>query len=1182
MFINTLNNFFSKLSRKIPLRLVIIVPFVIEIFAVVGVTGWLSFRNGQKAVDDLASQLRGEITTRIHQHLETHTTMLHRINQINVDAIHLGRLKLEDMHALEHHLWKQIQLFDTVSYVGIGTEQATYVGAQLFDSGVAFVEVSDQSTGGHLKKWETDNFANRTKLKQTLPNYNPRKRAWYLSAVKTGNPVWSQAYFSSRRTTLSVSQPIYNNQGKLLAVTIADVSVFDVSQFLRSLKIGQTGQSFIMERSGFIVGTSASEKPYRKVQTSNQLQNPLKDQNAVLSQTVSQFKQFKAIDSHDAMTRASAHYLTQHFGDLNFIKNKQNLDFIDNGKRHFLQVVPFNDKWGLDWLIVVVVPETDFMEPIEANMYYTILLCLAALMITILVGIFTGQWIIQPLVHLNTTAKALARGQWQQVIEVERQDEVGELANSFSRMTIQLQELFTTLEDKNAELQRLDELKDDFLANTSHELRTPLNGIIGIAGSLIDGSTGQLSPHTCSDLSMIVASGQRLSNLVNDILDFSKQKHEHIELQLKPVDIRKIADIVFRFCQPLVGNKDLQLANAIPNDFPLANADENRVQQILHNLVGNAIKFTERGRIEISAQFISKKAEPGEEKQENRESPSEVQLPTSNNQLLITVSDTGVGIPANKTRQIFESYEQVGDSSTSQNGGTGLGLAVTKQLVALHRGKIRVESTVGVGSRFIFTLPLSEKVDVLADNEGINVLVGAETLPFQGATSTPVPAFDTSITTTSTSQALIPLASENESDTYKILIVDDEPVNIHVLTNYLSPYHYSIIQAASGSQALKILEKGEIPDLILLDVMMPYMTGYEVTQTIRERWEANELPIILITAKNQVADLVMGLEVGANDYLVKPTSKNELIARMKTHLHVKQLHKELEEYSHTLEQKVEERTCKLQDAKKAAEDTLQQLKATQEQLVESAKMAELGNLVAGVAHEINTPVGIGVTAASRLETLTTELTLMYKAGKMKRVDLERYLKSAQQGSELTLKNLTRAAELIHSFKQVAVDQTGEQQRTFVLKNYLHEILTTLRPNFKRTQHQVVIECDEEITLSSYPGIFSQIFTNFLMNSLIHGFKNKPEGQITITAHKSEEVKNELMICYFDNGKGVPANIIKKIFEPFFTTNRQDGGSGLGLNIVYNLVTHKLKGTIQCDSVEGEGISFTILIPMIQV
>ncbi|RKZ44952.1 MAG: guanylate cyclase, partial [Gammaproteobacteria bacterium] len=700
MFINILNNFFSKLSRKIPLRLVIIVPFVIEIFAVVGVTGWLSFRNGQEAVDDLASQLRSEITTRIHQHLETHTTMLHRINQINVDAIHLGRLKLEDMQALEQHLWKQIQLFDTVSYVGMGTEQATYVGAQLFDnSGVTFVEVSDQSTGGHLKKWETDNLAHHTKLIQTLPNYNPKNRAWYLSAVKTGNPVWSQAYFSSRRTTLSVSQPIYNNQGKLLAVTIAEVNVFDVSQFLRSLKIGQTGQSFIMERSGFMVGTSASEKPYRKVQTSNQLPNPLKDQNAVSSQTVSQLKQFKAIDSHDAVTRASAHYLTQHFGDLNFIKNKQDMDFIDNGKRHFLKVVPFNDKWGLDWLIVVVVPDTDFMKHIEANMYYTILLCLAALMITIFVGILTGQWIIQPLIHLNTTAKALTKGQWQQMIRVERQDEVGELANSFSRMTTQLQELFTTLEDKNTELQRLDGLKDDFLANTSHELRTPLNGIIGIAGSLIDGSTGQLSPHTCSELSMIVASGQRLSNLVNDILDFSKQKYEQIELELKPVDMRKIADIVFRFCQPLVGQKDLQLANAIANDLPLANADENRVQQILHNLVGNAIKFTERGRIEISAQ-----------------------LPVSNNQLVIIVSDTGVGIPANKTGQIFESYEQLGDSSTSQNGGTGLGLAVTKQLVHLHEGEIWVESTVGVGSRFIFTLPISDKVDVLADKEGINVL----------------------------------------------------------------------------------------------------------------------------------------------------------------------------------------------------------------------------------------------------------------------------------------------------------------------------------------------------------------------------------------------------------------------------------------------------------------------------
>ncbi|HHB92191.1 MAG TPA: response regulator, partial [Thioploca sp.] len=981
------------------------------------------------------------------------------------------------------------------------------------------------------------------------------------------------------------------------------------------------------------------------------------------------YEHIKADESMDMLTRATNNYLIQYFGELSKIEEKQNLNFIYNGDNYFLQIVPFEDEGGLDWLIVVVVPEADFMTHIDANMYYTILLCLVALFVTILMGILTSKWIIRPLLHLNTAATALSRGEWQQqIVEAKRKDEIGELAKTFSKMAQQLQESFTTLETKNIDLQRLDKLKDEFLANTSHELRTPLNGIIGIAESLIDGVTGKLSDRTNSELSMIVASGRRLSNIINDILDFSKQKYKNIELQLEAVDIKKVADIVLRFCHPLVGNKELQLVNAVPNDLPFANADENRVQQILHNLVGNAIKFTKRGRVQISAEV----------KQDN---------------LNIIVSDTGIGIPTNKIAKIFDSFEQ------GNNKDIGLGLSISNQLVLLHKGKIWVESTLGIGSRFIFTLPISDTSLVNQSDE-----VTSKTMLASDALTSDI-------------MAEIPTGKHSNVN---IMIVDDEPINLHVLTNHLAMYKYKTIEAASGTEALDILAQGTIPDLILLDVMMPHMTGYDVTKKIRETWEINELPIVLLTAKNQVADLVTGLEMGANDYLIKPIAKSELLARIKTHLHIKQLkeetlrlaveserrltqfleampvgvyvtdadanpyyankraqnllnsdsdsktkfhsqmylantkqlypaekqpntlalqgksitvddieihqqgkripievwaspifdeqgaisyammafqditerklaelereqfntqliklNKELEDYSHTLEDKVSERTFKLKEAKQAAEKALQQLKTTQEQLIETAKMSELGNLVAGVAHEINTPVGIGVTAASRLETLTKGLINLYKNGKMKRADLDKYLDSTQQGSNLILKNLTRAADLIQSFKQVAVDQAGEQQRTFNLHEYLHEILTTLRPEFKRTQHQITVECDTSIVLSSYPGVFSQIITNFIMNSLIHGFRDKSEGHMKIVV---QQTNDELILRYSDDGRGIPVDIVGKVFDPFFTTNRQGGGSGLGMHIVYNLVTHQLNGFIQCKSIVGEGTTFIISLP----
>jgi PAS domain S-box-containing protein len=437
-------------------------------------------------------------------------------------------------------------------------------------------------------------------------------------------------------------------------------------------------------------------------------------------------------------------------------------------------------------------------------------------------------------------------------VSIEGTVETRELGEIFNSMAEQLKTSFETLEIKNKELQRLDKLKDEFLANTSHELRTPLNGIIGLAESLIDGATGKLADNTKTNLAMIVSSGKRLSHLVNDILDFSKLKQKNIELQLKPVGLREIVEVVLTLSQPLVRQKSLQLINAIGPSLPAAHADENRLQQILHNLIGNAIKFTESGRIEISANVV--------------ENLSRFENEIA---LVVTVSDTGIGIPKNKLDQIFESFEQADGSTAREYGGTGLGLAVTKQLVQLHGGDIWVQSKVGVGSQFSFTLPISaDKVETQPDQ--LSVI------------SLKLPEAPVSVETA----AAAPSATKGQ---FKILVVDDEPVNLQVIVNHLSLQHYTIVSASSGTEALALIEDGLKPDVILLDVMMPKMTGYEVTQKLRERWQADELPILLLTAKNQLADLVVGLETGANDYLTKPVSKDELLARIKTHIHIKEL-----------------------------------------------------------------------------------------------------------------------------------------------------------------------------------------------------------------------------------------------------------------------------------------------------
>ncbi|MFN6515129.1 MAG: AAA family ATPase [Nostoc sp. CreGUA01] len=282
-----------------------------------------------------------------------------------------------------------------------------------------------------------------------------------------------------------------------------------------------------------------------------------------------------------------------------------------------------------------------------------------------------------------------------------------------------------------------------------------------------------------------------------------------------------------------------------------------------------------------------------------------------------------------------------------------------------------------------------------------------------------------------------------------------------------------------------------------------------------------------------------------------------------------QLYKNLQEFNQNLEELVTKRTQELSE-------TLVNLKATQSKLVEAEKMASLGGLVAGVAHEINTPVGIGVTVASALVEHTSEFCSKYQSGGMKRSDLEKFFDLTTQSGNTLLINLNRAAELIQSFKQVAVDQSSEVQRVFKLKNYLHEILIQLRPKLKTSKHTIEIYGEENITLDSYPGALSQIVTNLLMNSLTHAYEPEDSGKLIFSF---QQIEQQLHIEYADDGKGIAAENLSKIFEPFFTTKRSQGGSGLGLSLVYNLVTQKLKGEIECRSELGKGTKFIINFPV---
>ena len=415
------------------------------------------------------------------------------------------------------------------------------------------------------------------------------------------------------------------------------------------------------------------------------------------------------------------------------------------------------------------------------------------------------------------------------------------------------------------QLKRMDKMKDDFLANTSHELRTPLNGIIGLADSMLDDKSITLNSNEQHKLSLISSSGYRLASLINDILDFTKLKHKEIIIRKKPLNLKYMIDTVIELSKPLLKHKNILLINQIDSNLPAVNADEDRIYQILHNLLANAIKFTENGSISLRARLHK-------------------------DGVTISIIDTGKGIAKDKFETIFRSFEQADGSINREYGGTGLGLAITKQLVELHGGKIWVKSEENKGSSFSFTLP--EVLHDIKPPQTTNSSLLAKTVSGLSKFNIKKESFNPEGAEEDNNQpqdlvmprAELPLST---TTSHRVLVVDDEEINIEVIKSQLSNENYDLTIATNGKEALDLISQKPDFDLVLLDIMMPGMSGYEVCRRLRKTHPEDQLPVLMLTAKNQIEDLVNGFKSGANDYLTKPFVKAELLARIQLQLKLK-------------------------------------------------------------------------------------------------------------------------------------------------------------------------------------------------------------------------------------------------------------------------------------------------------
>ncbi|WP_123041436.1 ATP-binding protein [Cohnella candidum] len=459
------------------------------------------------------------------------------------------------------------------------------------------------------------------------------------------------------------------------------------------------------------------------------------------------------------------------------------------------------------------------------------------------------------------------------------------------------------LRANNEKLLALDKLKDEFLSRTSHELRTPLYGMIGLAEALADGTQTHSSEESFRKLSLIVASGRRLSRLINDILDHSKIQHQDLSLRRKPVDVRQAAEIVIALLEKQAERKMLAIRNEIPRDLPRAWADEDRLEQIFFNLVGNAIKFTELGKVTL-------------------------QGGVEGSSIRITVTDTGIGIYEDETDRVFEPFVQGKDAARDASAGTGLGLAVTKQLIEMHGGEVSLKSKPGEGTQVTLTLPIWEKP--LEEETSGELRIGeAEESGFGGSTNE---------------------LAERIGVPPLILLVDDERMNLEVLASQLEP-DYRIVGMQRAAEALSWLDAhpDTAPDLIIADIMMPEMNGYEFSGKVRERYSEAELPILLLTAQFGPDPVHERILPGVNDYLMKPISRQELLTRVHVHLRLTRLNR-------SLEQEVQHRTAEL-------EETNLQLQLSMNDTIRAMEEIAVLEERNRIAHRVHDTVGHTLTAS---------------------------------------------------------------------------------------------------------------------------------------------------------------------------------------------------------------------------
>ena len=717
-------------KRAISLQLVLIVPFVVQIFGAVALVGYLSFQNGQKAINDLASQLMDRTNDVVDQHLNGYLSIPHRILKTNADAVRLGLLDMRDREMLGRYFWHQMQTYD-VTYIGFGLTTGEGGGAGRYDGKTVVIdEWTPPNKPDNALSYATDNQGNRTEVASTF-TWNNFKETWYTEPVNTQKPVWSRIftinYPNHPYIVASAGRPVYDVQNRLVGMVAVDLHLLKLSDFLRNLQISPSGQVFILDRSGLLIANSGQEKPFRVV--NNEIQR------------------LQATDSPNPVVRGISIQLQKRFQSFEGIAADQKFQMDLQGKPYHVKIKRWRDQYGLDWLVVVSVPESDFMAQINANTRTTIWLCLAALAVASGLSVLTSHWITRPVLRLGRASEAIAAGDLDQTVGDSGIQELNGLATSFNYMARQLRESFTALEQSNSELEtrvenRTSELKNaleelrrtqaqviqsekmsslgQLVAGVAHEINNPVNFIHGNLAhaqeytqdllafvqlyqrhyptpipEIEDAAEAMDLAFLQADLPKMLASmkvgTERIRQIVLSLRNFSRMD----EAELKPVDIHEgLNSTLMILHHRLKARPERPEIEVIKNyaRLPLVECYAGQINQVFMNILVNAIDALE--------EFNT-----GRTYEAMQAHPSRITIETTlidSQWVQIAISDNGPGMSEPVRQQIFHPF-----FTTKPIGkGTGMGMAISYQIIEKHQGRLSCSSTLNQGTEFLIQIPI--------------------------------------------------------------------------------------------------------------------------------------------------------------------------------------------------------------------------------------------------------------------------------------------------------------------------------------------------------------------------------------------------------------------------------------------------------------------------------------------